>query len=40
MLIEAATSALMLIDAQSRLLPAIDDDAARLEPRCRPWGGR
>jgi len=34
MLIEAATSALMLIDAQSRLLPAMDDGAMRLE-RCR-----
>jgi nicotinamidase-related amidase len=34
MLINAATSALMLIDVQSRLLPAIDDGAARLE-RCR-----
>jgi nicotinamidase-related amidase len=34
MLIEAATSALMLVDAQSRLLPAIDDGAACVE-RCR-----
>ena len=34
MLIEARTSALMLVDVQSRLMPAMDDGAARLE-RCR-----